>query len=353
MSTARFQKPGFTLIELLVVIAIIAVLMGLLLPAVQKVRESGNRMGCQNNLKQIGLALKAYENAHGNYPPGLLTQKAKPLAARDDLVNGSMSAFTFLLPYLEKGNVAARVDTHLPWYEGTNFDAVETQVSFFYCPSNRDGGSENLDGLEKLFGRQSLPRPALTDYAFNKGANSALCARQSTTLTGIGPFGVDLRIRVVAIRDGTSNTFAVGEAAGGNPKYLLRRFYHDQTPVRSPDGRTPLADQGHGQASIPNQIVDGAGRWFAAPLAVTAHRWGYDKAPLPERLNAPLVMAAIDWNRQCDNKLSGPRQLDTLPGFRSMHSGGANFLHCDGHVEFVAQSIGVETYIARSTISDN
>src|SRR5260370_11518055 len=101
-------RRGFTLIELLVVIAIIGVLVALLLPAVQKVREAANRLRCENNLKQFGLAMHAYEEAVGNLPPGIVTWGI--------VEDGAHTGFTSMLPFLEQEAVYRQFDLTKQWY---------------------------------------------------------------------------------------------------------------------------------------------------------------------------------------------------------------------------------------------
>src|SRR5437588_10041408 len=119
------HRRGFTLIELLVVIAIVAVLIGLLLPAVQKVREAAARSACQNNLKQIGLALHNYEGSYGNLP-----------ASRTFPNGSSFSGHSKLLAYIEQEPAARLIDFTVPWNNPKNAAACAAVVKVFLCPSD-------------------------------------------------------------------------------------------------------------------------------------------------------------------------------------------------------------------------
>src|SRR5438874_2010510 len=138
------RRKGFTLIELLVVIAIIGILIGLLLPAVQKVREAASRLQCANNLKQLGLALHAHHGDRDSFPPGFVSKLSDPAwvmppgncnAEAPDLGPG-WGQFSFLLPYIEQDNLARSIRRDLLILNPANDAARRTFVKTYVCPSD-------------------------------------------------------------------------------------------------------------------------------------------------------------------------------------------------------------------------
>ncbi len=217
MTTFRRPRVAFTLIELLVVIAIIAVLIGLLLPAVQKVREAAARSTCSNNLKQINLAALSYESANGCLPPG----------SHSTSYVGSLA---YLLPHIEQDNIHRQIPANLMrlgdttggvWWGG-GWAAANNKVKTFQCPTDN---SDNLTPAAGIFanlytttagggspqGSVFAPNyPALgrTNYAANAGY-------LGRGFPYAGPYYPDSRTTILAIADGTSNTLGFGEWLGG------------------------------------------------------------------------------------------------------------------------------------------
>jgi prepilin-type N-terminal cleavage/methylation domain-containing protein/prepilin-type processing-associated H-X9-DG protein len=202
----RRRASGFTLIELLVVIAIIAILIGLLLPAVQKVREAAMRAECYNNLKQLGLALHDYHDANGAFPPSKQTTPT------------NHSWTPRVLPYIEQGNLYTRYNFAVNWDNAAVNDANpggvgQTEIATFLCPAAPSG-------------RRGSRNRAVIDYSpANQITRSTYTIKPPPSdPTHIGVLGKDVARRITDILDGTTNTILLAEDAGRNQTWAMGRL---------------------------------------------------------------------------------------------------------------------------------
>ncbi|HXG09238.1 MAG TPA: DUF1559 domain-containing protein [Gemmataceae bacterium] len=338
----RQSRDGFTLVELLVVIAIIAVLIGLLLPAAQKARESANRVRCLNNLKQLGLALHNYHGAQDCFPPGMVSSQSI-------ISDADGTGFTYLLPYLEQDNTHRLYHFDKAWFHRDNWPAVGIGIPLFFCPSNRSQGTIDLVPIAAQWGVELPPIAAACDYAFCKGANGAM--HQDWTRTPLIVRGVfNIRppdepragVRLIDIRDGSSLTLAMGDAAGGTTAYPVRDLRDPSRVVIYPlTGQAALIEQSWGAAGA----GDSSHPWYGSVLAVTA-QFGLPPDPRDEPMNRRPVTPTVWGNDPRGDNRDG---RDFVSGFRSLHPGGCNFLFCDGSVRFLTEGIRPEVYRGLST----
>jgi prepilin-type N-terminal cleavage/methylation domain-containing protein len=311
------QRRGFTLIELLVVIAIIGVLVGLLLPAVQKAREAANRISCLNNLKQFGLAMHNYHDANLQFPPFQATA-------------GSCCYGTWqmaILPYCELNNLwnlytnyGGTSRTGPDFQHGVNAQVTSQRMKMFSCPSdtwNNAVNSERVNGVRYLIANHNYvvclgnadynlfgdgPPPGFPpNYIVQRGV---FVSRNSSTWNNVVT-------RITDVTDGTDNTLLAGEVRQGQ------------------GGPSPTGDE-RGQS------------WTAEPAQFTTYYTPNTSSPdLTSGMHCnptpgmPCISESTNWD---------------VIAARSQHPGGVQVVLCDGSGRFVTNSINLNTWRALSSI---
>lgn len=291
------RRRGFTLIELLVVITIIGILVSLLLPAVQAARQAARRTQCQNNLKQISLAMLNYESSNRTLPSGGL----------DDTNRGNRMGWSVLiLPYIEQGNLADRLDYNRSYLDTNNKRVAMHAISLFHCPSQ----VEQKSVLARIFGSTSERVDGQDPYTIHyygvagpKGANPNTGGQYRIEGSGScggfakdGPLHRNSRVGFGGIRDGSSSTMLIGEISWDNAQ--MYRIW-----TRGCDTR-------------------GCG-WSASCKNV---------------VNAPNMKSYTQFNVDF-NDIS----------FGSEHPGGVHFAFCDGSVHFISDQIDLGVYKATAS----
>jgi prepilin-type N-terminal cleavage/methylation domain-containing protein/prepilin-type processing-associated H-X9-DG protein len=278
MRSPKRKPGGFTLIELLVVIAIIGVLIALLLPAVQKIRESANRTTCKNNLRQIGFALHNYHDVNLTFPLGTDGTGANTTTWKADPSYGWP---VYILPYLEQTNVWNQMNPDVITFESvfqTNVPVLQTKLPVFICPSDQPFNDLNVNRpfLQEVPGQTIYL--SKSNYPGN-GGNSG----------GSGIFYTNVKVNIEAIVDGTSNTFMVGERASSNGRFAA--LWGGMTGGLNEPG------------------VSGGEALWGYTLYRIEDGYSQTSIPFPDQ------------------------------AFSSLHPGGCNFLFCDGSVHFITDTI--------------
>ena len=298
--TGRPTRRAFTLIELLVVIAIIAVLIGLLLPAVQKVREAAARAKCQNNLKQVGLALNNFHSTYGVFPPGAvasttsITSQSFLRKAGVNVFNVNHSWTPFILPYIEQDNVKNRYSMNVSWNATANRPIIQTPIKILICPT-APGGEDRV-----CVTSSGNVRNPPTDYAPNNGYGADLVTAGfvDPAPNDAGILEVNRCYSVAEVHDGASNTFLVSEIAGRPDEWQA------------------------GRLAIPNGQTDGG--WANRDNEYITHGFTTDGLSSPG---------------PCHTNCTNNNEV------YSFHRGGAHHVMGDGSVKFIRSTMDIRQFV--------
>ncbi|MBS0263034.1 MAG: DUF1559 domain-containing protein [Planctomycetes bacterium] len=348
-------RGGFTLIELLVVIAIIAVLVSLLLPAVQQAREAARRTQCKNNLKQIGLAVHNFESTQGYIPTSLRPPTANTVR---------FSVLTALLPDLDQANIFNQYNQSVNWSAAANKPLSQTPIPAFNCPSDPVAGQ--LDGVPDVPGAWAQDTAAVSSYSPIFGVSPLVYSTGLTTLpqpglytdpatifagspqsyvAGFFPKNATINPQTGAhdkkgkkfadVRDGLSNTIAVAESAGRPNVFRKGGQQYGTLPgnrVNAGGWARPASD-----IMIYGEKPDGSDLLGTVAINATNGRDIGPNDPTYGSASYPYTVAPYSFGV---NGTSSPY---------SFHTGGAHFLLGDGSVRFIAENISFNTFLSLTT----
>ncbi len=353
LSPRPANAAGFTLIELLVVVAIVGILISLILPAVQQARASARKVQCQNNLKQIGIALHNYDAAHGCFPPSFVRQEdgnpPPPPGGSPLQYRSHWTGFHLLLPYLEQPALHKQYDFRKTWLSSmTNVNdhsmwpLNQTVISTLICPSASRNGTTIAGGSSDWMAGSP------TDYSFSHGADivRALPGPEASCPGGLlhywqqwpptrGAFGYNSTCRHQDMRDGSSHTFVIGEKAGSLLIYSGPNSTYPTLPVEYPWAMAAVV-----------YFAPAGEVWVVGPFAVTRDIQLPDCPVSPPGAGVPFPMNPRPW------VMGVTTNERPLYSFQSEHNSGGQFLFGDGTARFLSENIDQGVFEALSTIAN-
>ena len=304
-STTASNK-GFTLIELLVVIAIIAILIALLLPAVQMAREAARRSTCKNNLKQIGLALHNYHDAHLVFPPGYIARGVIPSDPVGSETGSGFSWGSMILSQLDQSSLAKRINFNGNATDAANLARAVTILPAFKCPTDTAPDTfEVSDGTNTY-------SVASANYVGIFGYGSI--TMQAGKPAGPGIFYRNSRVAIRDITDGTSNTICAGERTYDHDFEAGAAAQSDSTWYAA----IPNVNRNAGMMMMP-MMTEGSGS------LILGH------------VGQPAMGMMMPMHRM-------PNSTNHIVHFSSKHAGGVQFLNCDGSVRLFSENMDYTTF---------
>ncbi len=348
----RINRNGFTLVELLVVIAIIGILVGLLLPAVQQVREAARRTSCANNLRQLGLALQNYEGTHGHFPPGYASTPTRDGSVPSGVFIDSSTWDAapgwgwgaFLLPFVEGNNVHEQIDFNAPIWDAKHRDVIQSSLSVMLCPSASGETSPmtvvdlndlpySPDGINPLLlGRSNYVAShgqescwgecgaALTGVVFTDiytSTTATIAVNGDVSRVADGPFFRNSKTKMAHVRDGASNTIFLGEHSSR---------LSDKTWTGVIPGATV-----HPRFTSPENGPDGAATMVLVHAGPSGGELDITGFPIIHPVNFPTFHVGQMY---------------------AEHSGGSNVCMGDGSVHFFNENIDLITFAEISSMNE-
>jgi len=351
--TKQYQSRGFTLVELLVVIAIIGILIGMLLPAVQQVREAARRTTCANNLRQVGLAMQNYEGAFKHFPPGFSSTPTRngTVPSGEFIAPSTWNASpgwgwgAHLLPFMEGKNIHDRIDFRSAIWSADQRDVIQTQIPVFLCPS-ASGDKEAftvVDESKTPYSPDGITPIILgrSHYVASHGQESAWGSEAGPDKTGTvftniytfdtttitingdvsrvadGPFYRNSETKISEIRDGTTHTIFLGEHSSR---------LSDKTWVGVVPGATV-----HPQFSSPENGPDGSATLVLFHMGPSGGELDITGFPIIHPVNFPTYHVGQMY---------------------AEHPGGGNVGMGDGSVQFIGETVDLITWAELSSMNE-